>query len=57
MELMESYNNLSKTHNIYLEADNTVTLYPTSYSRLLMEYVTQNSEEETTLRIKVDSHT
>jgi hypothetical protein len=58
MELTESCNNLSKTHNIFLETDNTVNLYSKKlkYSRLLTEYVTQNSEEETGLRNKVDSY-
>lgn len=59
MELTESWNNLFKTHNTYLEVVNTVTLYSKKlkYSRLLMVYVTQNSEEETGLRIKVDPYT
>jgi hypothetical protein len=53
MELKGSCNNLSKTHNIFLETDNTATLYSKlKYSSLLTEYVTQNSEEETGLKLK-----
>lgn len=58
MELKGSCNNLSKTHNIYLETDNTATLYSKlKYSSLLTECVTQNSEEETGLKIEVDKET